>query len=106
MNIISETLTNHKEDFETQLDYARKLLIDRANLFIEEAKKNNVKSLPYQCGFFVTIPVDDPKAVQAKLKERGVYIIPLKGVIRVTLSSITNDEIVRIVKIIADVINN
>ena len=106
MNIISETLTNHKEEFETELDYARKLLIDRANLFIEEAKKNNVKSLPYQCGFFVTIPVDDPKAVQAKLKERGVYIIPLKGVIRVTLSSITNDEIVRIVKIIADVINN
>ncbi len=106
MNIISETLTNHKEEFEEELGYAQKLLIERANLFIEEAKKNNVKTLPYQCGFFVTIPVQDPKDVQEKLKQRGVYIIPLKGVIRVTLSSITKDEIVRIVKIISEVINN
>ena len=32
-------------------------------------------------------------------------IIPLKGVIRVTLSSITNEEIVRIVKIISEVLS-
>ncbi len=105
MNIITETLDNHKEEFEKELDYARNLLMKRANTFIEEAKKNNVKSLPYQCGFFVTIPCDNPKAVFEELKTKGVYILPLKGVIRVTLSSITCDEIKRVVKAIAEVLN-
>ena len=105
MNVITETLLNHKEEFEEELDYARNLLIKRANTFIEEANKIGLKSLPYQCGFFVTIPCADPKAVYEKLKERGVYIIPLKNVIRVTLSSITIPEIVRIVKIIKEVLN-
>lgn len=104
MNIISEVLTNNKSEFEVELKKASDLLIKRANTFIEEAKKNGVHSLPYECGFFVTIPCENPKDVYEKLKSKGVYIIPMSNAIRVTLSAISTDEIVRIVKIIAEVL--
>ena len=104
MNIISEVFTNHKEEFERELKGATNLLIKRANTFIDEAKKNGVKSLPYECGFFVTIPCDNPKDVFEKLKQRGVYIIPMSNAIRVTLSAISNDEIIRLVKILKEVL--
>lgn len=104
MNIISEVLTNHKEEFEQELKKASDLLIKRANTFIEEASKNGVKSLPYECGFFVTIPCDNPKKVFEDLKQKGVYIIPMSNAIRVTLSAISTSEIVRLVKVIKEVL--
>ncbi|MGM9971396.1 MAG: pyridoxal phosphate-dependent aminotransferase [Anaeroplasmataceae bacterium] len=104
MNVISEVLTNHKEAFEKELKEASDLLIKRANTFIEEASKQGVKSLPYECGFFVTIPCENPKAVFEELKKKGVYIIPMSNAIRVTLSSISTDEIVRLVAILKSVL--
>lgn len=104
MNIIAEVLTNNKKDFEVELKKASDLLINRANTFIEEAKKNGVVSLPYECGFFVTIPCDNPKAVFEELKSRGVYIIPMSNAIRVTLSAISTAEIVRLVKVLKEVL--
>lgn len=104
MNIISEVLTNYRSDFEVELKAASDLLVKRANTFISEAKKNGVKSLPYECGFFVTIPCNNPKEVFNKLKERGVFIIPMSNAIRVTLSSISTNEIVRLVAILKEVL--
>lgn len=104
MNIITEVLTNNKAAFEVELKKASDLLINRANTFIEEAKKNGVVSLPYECGFFVTIPCNNPKAVFEELKNRGVYIIPMSNAIRVTLSAISTAEIVRLVKILKEVL--
>lgn len=104
MNIISEVLTNYKSEFEVELKAASDLLVKRANTFIEEAKKNGVKSLPYECGFFVTIPCSNPKEIFNKLKERGVFIIPMSNAIRVTLSSISTAEIVRLVAILKEVL--
>ncbi len=99
-NIISEVFTNYRQEFEKELTYASGLLIKRANTFTECAKKAGIKTLPYECGFFVTIPCDDPQGVFEKLKAKGVYLIPMKNAVRVTLSSITNDEIIRLVDIL------
>lgn len=104
MNIISEVLTNHKVEFEKELKEASDLLIKRANTFINEAKKNGVVSLPYECGFFVTIPCSNPKKVFEDLKQKGVYIIPMSNAIRVTLSAISTKEIVRLVKDLKEVL--
>ncbi len=103
-NIITSVLTTYKDEFAEELEFARKLLIDRANLFIEEAKKNNLYHLPYNCGFFVTIPCNNPQAVAEELKKKGLYILPIKGAIRLTLSSITLSEVKRAVEIIAKTI--
>ncbi len=104
-NIITKVFNEYNEEFIKELEYTRKLLIDRANLFLSEAKRVGLKHYPYDCGFFVTIPCDNVEEVNAKLKEKGLYIIPLKVGIRLTLSSITLDEVKRAVNIIKEVIS-
>lgn len=103
-NVITKVLTEYKDSFEKELEYARTLLINRANLFIEEAKKVGLKHYPYDCGFFVTIPCDNPHDIYEKLKSKGLYILPLTNAIRLTLSSITLDEVKRAVKLIKETI--
>lgn len=104
-NIIKYIFKNHKSEFEEELEYARKLLIDRANTFKVEAMKYNLKHYPYVCGFFVTIPCENPQEVFNQLKEKGLYVLPLARAIRLTLSSITLDEVRRSVKLISEIIN-
>lgn len=102
--IISRVLNEYEEEFKEELKYARNLLIERANLFIDEALKHGLKHYPYDCGFFVTVPCINPKEVFNKLKEKGLYVLPLDIGIRVTLSSITKEEIKRAITILKDTI--
>lgn len=104
-NVITKVLNDYSDEFSEELTFARKLLIDRANLFKEEAFKCGLKHYPYECGFFVTIPCDEPNKVFEELKEKGLYILPLASGIRLTLSSITLDEVRRAVKLISEVLN-
>lgn len=99
-NIITKVLTEYKDSFAKELEDARKLLIDRANLFIDEARKVGLKHYPYDCGFFVTIPCKNPHLLFEQLKKKGLYLLPLKDGIRLTLSSITLEEIKKAVSII------
>lgn len=101
-NIITKVLTDHSEEFATELEYARKLLIDRANLFIEESARVGLKHYPYDCGFFVTIPCKNPSEMFEILKKKNLYILPVGVGIRVTLSSITLEEVKRAVHIIKE----
>lgn len=103
-NVITRALTTYKDMFVEELEDARKLLIDRANAFIEEAKAVGLYHLPYNCGFFVTIPCDNPQKAFNDLKEKGLYILPIQNAIRLTLSSITLDEVKRAVHIIKETI--
>lgn len=101
-NIITKVLTEHSESFASELEYARKLLIDRANAFIKEASLVGLKHYPYDCGFFVTIPCKNPQKLFELLKKKNLYILPIGAGIRVTLSSITLDEVYRAVHIIKE----
>lgn len=103
-NIITRALTVYKDEFANELEYARKLLIDRAEAFISEAKAVNLKHLPYSCGFFVTIPCTSPQELFEKLKEKGLYLLPIQNAVRLTLSSITLEEVKRAVHIIKETI--
>lgn len=101
-SIITKVLEEHSQDFASELEYARKLLITRANAFLEEAKKVGLKHYPYDCGFFVTIPCENPQEKFALLKTKGLYILPLKQGIRLTLSSISEEEVRKAVRIIKE----
>ena len=103
-NIITKVFNDFNVEFVQELNDARELLIKRANTFLEEAKRLGLKHYPYDCGFFVTIPCSNVEGVTKELNKRGLYIIPLKVGIRLTLSSITVDEIIRAVKIISEVL--
>lgn len=103
--IITLALTKYKKDFIEELEEARQLLIARANAFLSESKQVGLKHYPYDCGFFVTIPCKNSQLIYEKLKERGLYILPLQQGIRLTLSSITLPEVIRAVHLIKEVLS-
>ena len=61
-----------------------------------------LKYLPFDCGFFITIPCDNPDEVYKRLVEKKVHLIPMGNVIRATLSSISLEECKRLPKIIKE----
>ena len=103
-SIITKVFEDKPEQFAVELEYARKLLIERAEAFKQEALKVGLKHYPYECGFFVTIPCQNPQNVFDMLKTKGLYVIPLKVGIRLTLSSITKNEVIRAVHILKECI--
>ena len=94
VNIFSDK--DNETSFKNELIDIRKILISRANTFIEESKKVGLKTLPFDCGFFISIPCDNPDEVYKKVASEDAYIIPLDGVVRVTLSAITLEECKRL----------
>ena len=94
MNIVAKVVLDDekRKEFEKELEISRKTLIARADAFLEESKKCGLVTLPFQCGFFITIPCKNPDEVYKKLTERKIHIIPMGNVLRVTISPITLAE--------------
>ena len=108
MNLVSKIILDKdlRESFEAELQQSRAILIDRANSFIDESNKCNLKTLPFSCGFFITIPCLNPNKVYDILVARGVHIIPMNGVIRVTLAAITKAECKKLPAMIKEAIKD
>ena len=65
-----------------------RLIQDRAAVFVKEAAEAGLPMLPYQAGFFLSIPSPDSAAVCERLHREHVYLVPLKAGIRVAVCSI------------------
>ena len=107
MNLITKIFSDKdlKKSFEEELEQSRDTLIKRANAFLEESKKCGLKTLPFDCGFFVTIPCKNPDAVYNYLVSKKVHIIPMANVIRVTISAIPLEVCKRLPKLIKEAID-
>ena len=70
----------------------RDMLLRRGKAFEEEAKKIGLVTVPFDAGFFVSIPCDDPDAVAAKLEEKGIFIVPLAKGVRVSVASVSEEK--------------
>lgn len=107
MNLVVKVFTDVKlrKSFEDELKSSRETLIKRANAFLEESKKCGLKTLPFDCGFFVTIPCDNPEKAYEYLVTKKVHIIPMGKVLRVTISAITLDDCKRLPKLIKEAIS-
>ena len=103
-NLIAKVIldNNYRTKFEEELDVARGILVTRAKTFIEEANKVGLKTLPFKCGFFVTIPCDNPDEVYKRLVEKKIHIIPMGNVIRVTISAISIDDCKKLPRLIKE----
>jgi aromatic-amino-acid transaminase len=78
-----------------------KLLGNRVALFNEAARPRGLRYPRYDGGFFVTIFVDDALAAAEKMKADGVFVVPIKGALRVALSSVPARNIPRLVESLA-----
>ena len=70
----------------------RDMLLARGKAFEEEACKVGLSIVPFDAGFFVSVPCDDPDAVSAKLEEEGIFLVPLAKGVRVSVASISEEK--------------
>jgi len=70
----------------------RNMLIERGTAFSEAADEVGLTIVPFDAGFFVSVPCEDPDAVSRKLEEQDVFLVPLKKGIRVSVASVPADK--------------
>jgi len=88
---IANVLNTDYDSYLKEKNDSVKLLQERANLFIEEAKKCGLEVYPYSEGFFVTIKMADNKQrddAHSKLIENHIYTIKVNKGIRVGICSV------------------
>ena len=92
-----------KNEFMKELEDASNLLLDRSKLFLKEAKQCKLECYTYKSGFFITIPCNGEKVFD-RLKENGIYVVPLKQGIRISLSALSKKEIANLASKIKEVL--
>ena len=66
----------------------RNMLLARGRAFSEAAAECGLEIVPFDAGFFVSVPCPDPDAVSRKLEEQDIFLVPLAKGIRVSVASI------------------
>lgn len=72
--------------------YYRRMLLARGKAFTEESEKAGLKIVPFDAGFFISIPCDNPDEVSARLEKEGLFIVPLAKGLRVSVASISEEK--------------
>lgn len=70
----------------------RDMLIARGRAFEAAAGEVGLEIVPFDAGFFISIPCDNPDAVSAELEKQGVFIVPLAKGLRVSVASISEQK--------------
>lgn len=104
MNLIAKVILDKemRQEFEEELETARKMLVKRAETFLKASAEAGLETLPFQCGFFITIPCKNADEVYKRLVERKIHIIPMGNVLRVTIAAISVAECAYLPKIIKE----
>ena len=79
----------------------RALLGQRVAAFNDEARRAGLRHPRYEGGFFVTVFAPDAERTAARLRERGVFVVPLAGAVRMALCSTPVGDVPRLVKELA-----
>jgi aromatic-amino-acid transaminase len=79
----------------------RDLLLRRVGRFNELAQRQKLAYPRYEGGFFVSIFREDALAKAAAMKDKGVFVVPSKGALRVALCSVAEADIPRLVDALA-----
>lgn len=80
---------------------AKALLGERVALFNEKAGKLGLKTPRYEGGFFVAVFAEDAPATAARAREKGVFVVPMDGALRVALCATPTSDIPRLVQVLA-----
>ncbi len=80
----------------------KKLLGARVDAFNRYAKERGLVYPRYEGGFFVTVFADDAQERAIRMKEKGVFVVPSKGALRVALCSVAEADVPRLVDALAD----
>lgn len=81
-----------KESVDKERDASRELLLRRGKVFEEAAAECGLEIVPYDSGFFASVPCADSDAVGEMLHKEGIFLVPLAKGLRVALSSATEEQ--------------
>lgn len=72
--------------------YFRNMLLARGRAFSEAAKECGLAIVPYDAGFFVSIPCENPDGASAILEKEDIFLVPLAKGLRLSLASVPEDK--------------
>lgn len=70
----------------------RELLLARGRAFEEEAARVGLETVPFDAGFFISIPCENPDEVSAKLEKEGIFLVPLAKGLRMSVASVSEER--------------
>ncbi|MDP2274875.1 MAG: aminotransferase class I/II-fold pyridoxal phosphate-dependent enzyme [Archangium sp.] len=79
----------------------KRLLQNRVKAFNAAAVPKGLVYPRYEGGFFVTVFHPDAEAQARRMQEKGVYVVPQKGALRVALCSAAESDVPRLVEALA-----
>ena len=83
-------------------DRLQQMLTKRRQLFNDRCEKEGVPILPSHDGYFAFLPHETPEPIAQAAAARGLYVVPLKGGIRIGLCSIPTYNADRAAGILAE----
>lgn len=106
MSAVTEVLAADasRARLERERDEVRTLLAERVEVFNAEAAGTSLRYPRYEGGFFVSCFTPDPVAVSDRCKERGLFLVPLQGAVRVALCSVPKAQIPLLVEILDEAV--
>ena len=93
------------EEWSHERDRLQSLLTERRDIFVEACKQHGVPINPTHDGFFAWLEHDNPESITEACAEHHVYLVPLRGGIRIGLCAMPTDAVERVAKTLATVLN-
>jgi aromatic-amino-acid transaminase len=68
------------------------MLVERGHTFANAAKEVGLKTVPFEAGFFVTVPCDNADEVGLELQKEGIFTVPVGKGLRVSIAAISQER--------------
>lgn len=107
-NFTFVTTDNHNA-YMKEKEFYIKLLKERSEIFVEEAKACGLSCYPYKEGFFVTVKMEDNNIrdeFHEALMQNHIYTVKVNKGIRVAVCSLSVEKCKGLAKRMADILNN
>lgn len=83
-------------------DALKALLAERVDAFNRDARAAKLVYPRYEGGFFVTVFCGDAQKKAAQMRDKGVFVVPQKGAVRVALCGVAAKDVPRLVDALRD----
>lgn len=74
----------------------REVLLERGRAFEKAANECGLEIVPFDAGFFASIPCANAEEVSKKLEAEGIFLVPLAKGLRVSVASISKEKCIMI----------
>lgn len=82
---------------DSERERLRTMLAERVEVFNEHASRAGLNYPRYEGGFFVTVFTDDSVGIATRMREEGVFVVPVDGAVRLALCSTTVAQVPAVV---------